>query len=141
MGIKLREIAEASEKDPKQALLSALPSKIRDIEVFHNQVLVATYIAPEKTKGGVYRPVNAILEDRFQGKVGLVIAKGPTAFVDTIHVTFANVDVQIGDWIAYRSSDGFEIGVMDDGGRDWVACRLLEDVHIRARVSDPALVY
>ena len=80
---KLREIAEAAQSDPKRALLDSIGSDWLDsIEIFHNQVLVATYIEPEKTRGGIIRPDRTLAENRFQGKAALVLKMGPLAFVD-----------------------------------------------------------
>lgn len=141
MRAKLREIAEAAQTDPKQALLGSLPKSTTEYEVFHNRVLVATYVAPEKTKGGIIRPDRNLAEDRFQGKVGLVIAVGPQAFVDDGAARFGGVNVKPGDWVTYRPSDGTEVYFVDDNGRDATPCRLIEDVHILGRTPDPALIY
>jgi len=136
---KLREVAAAAQTDPKQALLDSL-GDISGVEIFHSQVLVATYIRPEQTKGGIFLPDNALAEDRFQGKVGLVVKLGPKAFVDDNIATFAGVTVQEGDWVFYRAGDGYELFSVDkkDGG---TACRLFEDTQIKGRVADPALVW
>ncbi len=141
MRAKLREIAEAAQKDPKQALLDSLPVGTLKYEVFHNRVLVATYVAPEMTKGGVIRPERSLAEDRFQGKVGLVIAIGPQAFVDDGGARFGGVRVGPGDWVTYRPTDGTEVFFVDDNGLDATPCRLIEDVHILGRTPDPALIY
>lgn len=136
---KLREVAQAALNDPKQALLDSL-GDISGIEIFHNRVLVATYIRPEKTVGGIYIPDRTLAEDRFQGKVGLVIKKGPTAFKDDQDARFGGVDVEVGDWVFYRAGDGFEMFSVDkqDGG---TSCRLFNDQQIMGRVSDPALIW
>ena len=63
MRVLLREIAEASVHDPKQALLSHL-GDISGLEVLYNNILVATYIEPEKTVGGVYLPDRSLQESR-----------------------------------------------------------------------------
>ena len=51
-------------------------------ELFNNQVLVAVYVRPKKTKSGIYLPDATVDEDKIQGKVGLVIKEGPLAFGD-----------------------------------------------------------
>lgn len=56
----------------------------------HANVLVATYVRPEKTAGGIIIPGNSIHEDRYQGKVGLVLALGENAYK------------AIGDWNAQK---------------------------------------
>ncbi len=137
---KLREIAVASGSDPRQALFDAV-GDISGFEVFHNLVLVVTYIGPEKTKGGIFLADRTLAEARFQSNVGLVLAVGPRAFQNDVVTNFGGVSVERGDWVMYRASDGREVFIVDASGRNGTPCRLLEDVHIKARVSDPDLVY
>src|SRR5215470_3542293 len=68
----LLELARA--KDPKQALISAVD--ISGIQTFGENLLVATYIRPERTKGGILRPESNVKEDEFQGNIGLVVQVG-----------------------------------------------------------------
>lgn len=141
MRANLREIARAAENDPKQAIMDAV-GDLDDYECFHNLVLVATYIGPEKTKGGIILADRSIAENRFQGKVGLVLKVGPLAFKDDNIAKFGGVTVSPGDWVVYRPSDGIEHFVKDSRTvNDGVPCRLIEDAHIKGRVSDPAAVY
>lgn len=137
---KLHDIAIASGSDPKGAILNAV-GDISGFEPFHNLVLVGTYVRPETTRGGIIRPDRNLAEDRFQGKVGLVLKVGPIAFNDDQVNKFGGVTVQEGDWVVYRASDGAEMFFVDDNGRDGTPCRLLEDVHIKARVNDPEMVF
>lgn len=134
---KLREIA--SGEDPKDALLEAL-GDISGLEIFHNQVMVATYIRPERTSGGIYLPDKTLTEDRFQGKVGLVVKLGPLAFKDAgALVQFGGVTLQEGDWVFYRPADGLELFSVDATGG--VPCRIFEDSQIMGRVPDPAMLW
>lgn len=141
MRAKLSEVAAASRFDPKQALLDSLGAKIDQVEVFHNQVLTATYIEPDKTKGGVYIPDRSLAESRFQGKCALVIKMGPNAFRDDKVVSFGGVKIKEGDWVIARPSDGLEMFFVDDSGSAGTCCRLFDDINIKGRVSDPALIY
>ena len=43
----------AHEVDPKQKLLKEI-GDLSKVEIFNNQVLVAVYIRPQKTKSGIY---------------------------------------------------------------------------------------
>lgn len=141
MRANLREIAQAANDDPRKALLDAAGA-LEDYEVFHNLVLVATYVAPEKTAGGIIRPDRTLAEDRFQGKVGLVLKVGPLAFVDDSVARFGGVTIAVGDWVTYRPSDGIELFIKDRRkAGDGLPCRLIEDALIKGRVRDPALVY
>lgn len=137
---KLREIAEAAKYDPKKALLDAL-GDISGIEVLHNLVLVATYIEPETTAGGIIKPDRRLDENRFQGKAALVLALGPLAFVDDAVARFGGVKLQVGDWVMVRPSDGMELFMVDAGGSAGTSCRLFEDTAIKARIADPALIH
>lgn len=106
-------------------------------EPFFNQILVGIYMGPEKTAGGIIRPDSNRDEDKWQGKVGVVIKKGVMAFQSNERdgTEFYGQDVQIGDWVVYRISDGFPIDI------NGVHCRLIEDVHVKGRVSDPTMIY
>lgn len=141
MRVKLREVAEASAQDPKQALLDSLAGRHRGIEMFHSNVLVATYIEPDKTPGGIIKPDRTLAENRFQGKGALVLRLGPLAFKDDNIAKFGGVKVEEGDWVMVRPSDGYELFAVDASGGAGTSCRVFEDVDIIARLSDPALIY
>lgn len=140
MRVKLREVAEAAGRDPKQALLDSV-GDMSGIEVLHNLVLVATYIEPEKTAGGIYKPDRTLTELRFQGKAALVLKMGPLAFKDDNVAKFGGVELKEHDWVFVRPSDGLEFFKVDATGSAGTSCRLFEDTQIKARVSDPALIY
>jgi co-chaperonin GroES (HSP10) len=135
---KLREIAARSGDDPKRSILDQLPD-ISELEIFHNQVMVATYIRPERTAGGIFIPDKTLAEDRFQGKVGLVVKVGPLAFKDDSIAKFGGIEVNEGDWVFFRPADGMEFFSKDKTGG--VPCRIFEDTHIKGRVADPALLW
>jgi co-chaperonin GroES (HSP10) len=128
------------EIDPRVDLQNRI-GNIEDIEIFHNQILVATYIRPEKTLGGLILPNSTRDEDKYQGKVGLVIAKGPEAFVDDTITQFRGQNVNIGDWIFYRMSDGWQFTIKGNPTRDnpkgeW-HCRMLIDRDIKGKIPHP----
>ncbi len=120
--------------DPKQALLEAV-GDLSNYEVFHNQILVAVYVRPEKTSGGIIRPGSNVQEDEYQGKVGLVVKIGPTAFLDSDDETFQGQNVQIGDWVVFRVGDGWQLTIRD------TACRILTDRTIRMRIKTPGDIF
>lgn len=125
---KAREIAESSKSDV-DAHLEAL-GKFTD-EVLHSQVLCMTYIQPAKTSGGIFMPDRAIEEDRFQGKIALVIAKGAGAFKDDKIAQFHGAKIEVGDWVLVRPSDGMELFI------NGCSCRLFEDVDVRMKIKTP----
>lgn len=108
---------------------------ISKIEVLHNQILVGVYIRPEKTKGGILLTSQTRDEDRYQGKAGLVLKKGPLAFVDDDNNKFHGQNVDVGDWVFYRVSDGFPLVL------NGTLCRLLEEVHVKGRIPSPDVVF
>lgn len=120
--------------DPKKVLHDEL-GDISEVELFHNQVLAAIYIRPEKTKSGLYLSNNTREEDKWQGKVGLIVKTGPDAFKDETGKWFNGVDINVGDWIYFRPSDGWQITVHG------VLCRILDDTDIRGRISAPDVVW
>lgn len=122
------------DKEPKEEILSEM-GDISDVEIFHNQVLVAIYVRPETTKGGIILPGQTRDEDKYQGKVGLVIKKGEDAFNDPTGKWFKGVDIGLHDWVVFRPSDGWQITVHGK------LCRILDDTDIRGRVPAPDAVW
>lgn len=124
----------AHDVDPAQELLDKAGS-VQDIEIFNNQVLVAVYMRPNKTKSGLFLTDQTIDEDRFQSKVGLVLKVGPTAFDTDFRKKFSDITVTEHEWIVFRPSDGWSVTL---GGQ---ICRILDDTSVRGRVSHPDLIW
>ena len=122
------------EVDPKQIILKEI-GDISGFELMNTQVLVAVYIRPEKTKGGIIMTTKSRDEDRYQSKVGLILKTGPSAFVDDDGKWFSGFDIKEGDWIVFRPSDGWNVTV------NGVLCRMFDDTAIRARIPHPDTVY
>lgn len=120
--------------DPAEVIRKEM-GDISDIEIFHNQVLVAIYIRPEKTKSGLYLSSQTRDEDKYQGKVGLIIKKGADAFVDESGKWFKGVNLDVGDWIYFRPSDGWQVTVHGH------LCRILDDTDVRGRIPQPDVVW
>jgi hypothetical protein len=109
---------------------------ISGLDVLGNQLLLGIYMKGAKI-GSIFIPDKTQDEDKFQGKVGLVLKKGPSAFVSDANHTFSPEEEAIkeGDWVVYRVSDGFPIDINS------VHCRLIEDQDLKLTVTDPAIVY
>lgn len=122
------------EIDPAESIRNEM-GDISSVEVFNNQVLVAVYIRPQKTKSGIILTNQTTDEDRYQSKVGLVLKKGPQAFEDISGQWFDGLNIEEGDWIVFRPSDGWNITVNN------VLCRIIDDVNIRGRVDQPDRVW
>lgn len=121
------------ETDPKQAILESL-GDISNIELFHNQVLLATYLRPTKTKSGLILTDSHVDEDKYQSKVGLLVKMGPLAFEQDGN-WFNGMEFHEHDWLIFRPSEGWSITVNN------VLCRIFDDVNIKGRVQDPDAVY
>jgi hypothetical protein len=124
-------------RNKPQSTADEIKESIGDISgltIMHNQILVGIWMRGAKI-GSVWIPEKTQDEDKWQGKVGLVLAKGPLAFENDGANDFKGQDVNVGDWVVYRVSDGFSIDINE------THCRLLEDVHIKGKVSDPAIIY
>jgi hypothetical protein len=118
-----------------------LRDKIGDIsgnDVFHNQVLVAVYIAPQQMASGIWRPESNQDEDRYQSKVGLILKTGPKAFQDPSGVWEWPEDMGVGDWVYFRISDSWACTV--NGARNNL-CRVLKDGDLRGRIQHPDQIW
>ena len=120
--------------DPKQKLLDDI-GDISAFEIFNNQILIAIYIRPNKTKSGIYLSDQSREEDKVQGKVGLVVKKGPAAFVDDTSEWFKDISVVVNDWVVIRPSDGWAITVNN------VLCRIVDDTAVRGKIDVPDRVW
>ena len=126
----MKQLQMQHDVEPKEKILSDL-GDISNIELFNNQILLATYVRPEKTKSGLYLSDKYRDEDVYQSKCGLLIAMGPAAFQDDTGAWFNNTNFNLHDWLIFRSSDGWSITV------NGVNCKMLADTQIKARVSHP----
>jgi hypothetical protein len=135
------EVADEYVRDPKQFLLDRCALWTPSCHLLGSLVLCATYFAPpyDIMSNGQkwYRTDKSHDEAAWQGKVGLVIAKGPMAFVDEpeLKVYFHGANVEIGDWVQWDIHDARQSSVHR------VHCRYLRDVQIMAKWDDPRLVY
>ena len=119
--------------DPAKELLEKV-GDISNLSLFGPKILVALYVRPEKTAGKIIIPEksNTRDEDVHQGKVGLVIKKGPTAFTD---FAYFNESVEVGDWVWFRASNGI---AMKFNGVD---CRYLEDIRVEGKINQPDAIW
>lgn len=124
----------AHDADPREEKLREL-GDISGFEVSRNDVLVAIYMRPQKTKSGIILTDQTVDEDRYQSKVGLVVGMGPSAFDEDYKAKFGDTVYELNDWVVFRPSDGWNITV------NGVLCRMLDDTRLRGRVDQPDLVW
>lgn len=124
--------------DPAEKIKQAI-GDLSDIRLINNEVLVGVYLRPDTIElgGGKKLFVSDGFrdEDRFQGKVGLVLKKGPMAFVDDATTDFEGQDVEIGEWVVFQSADGWSVTMRG------VLCRMVKDTSLRMVIPSPDFVY
>src|ERR1700744_2218737 len=103
--------------DEKQAILATL-SAFSQVQIAQNEVLVAIYIRPAKSAGGILLTDRTRKEANYQGKVGLVVKIGSACrFVRTDEKTGITygVPIELHYWIAPRP---LETCLRDENGGD-----------------------
>ena len=123
------------EIDPRKDLVSKLGPELNDVVVFNANVLVAIYMRPETTAKGIILSDTTRGEDEHQGKACLIVKAGPVAFKDPENKWFVGADVDVGDWVVIRPSDGWPISI------NGVKCRIINDTAVRAKVTAPDMVW
>lgn len=118
-------------EDPKEAVLSALGNALDGITLFQNDILLVTAPVMSKTKGGIIRVDQTITEERFQGKIGLIVALGETAFNDEDRWPDEGTIPVVGDWVFYRTADTNECKI------NGMSCRFIKDTMIKGKATTP----
>lgn len=112
-----------------------------DIDLFYGQVLVAKHIRTTVGTIGLIASHQTQLEDRYQGKVGLVLKIGPLAFLSDNNRNFGGANPKVGQWVMYRASDGHDANIIAVDGLDYVECRILEDAEIKGVLRYPGRIW
>lgn len=127
-------------EDPKQAILRKIGTVPKELIQFA-RIVVAIYQPPmvDKTAGGVYLTEQMKKEDMeeyyWQGKVGLIVAMGPRAYVDDDTYKFHGTRNHIGDWVWFQPSNGIACEVNE------VMCRVFTEQHILGKVDHPDQIW
>jgi len=122
------------DKDPKDVIWEKV-GDIGEIQVKYRNILLATYVRPPETKGGIIIPERYRDEDIYQGKAHLVLAMGPDAFASPEGEWDDINGVQEGDWVIIRAGDGWGLNV---NGQD---CKMCIDASIRMKIPHPDTVW
>lgn len=131
----LAELAKFSTPDELKAHVQESLGDLEFFEVLSSQILVAMYVEPERTKGGIIRIDRAIDESRYQGKAALLLKKGPTAFKYDGAYNWEGRIPEVGEWIFHRTSDAWDIDLKG------IPCRLIDSDLVKGVIDDPALIY
>jgi hypothetical protein len=129
---KIGQISQAD--DPKQAIIKAV-GDLGKARVCNDLVLLGTYIRNEKTAGGIIRPLEAVVEDEYQGKVGLVLKPGPLAFSDWEEDDSKGANAEPFTWVVYAIKDSWPVQI------NGTPCRLIPYDKIRMTIPDPTMVF
>lgn len=108
--------------DEKQAIFDTL-GDLGAIKVPLNRILLAIYLPPERTKGGIIRPGIVRQEDEYQGVSALVVKLGPHCYEQSANMDYewSEGDIcEVGDWVMFRRGDGFRVDV------NGVKCMLMD---------------
>jgi co-chaperonin GroES (HSP10) len=131
----LAQLKMAHDKDPREEIWSRV-GNLESIQVIHPaSLLIGIYIPPEKTAGGIILTQKSRDEAKWQGTIGLVLKSGGGAFDDSGDYKFYGASAKIGDWVAFRISDGRRLDV------NGYPCVLLEDVRVMLKLSGPDDIY
>lgn len=137
MNFSSQSIDMTHDEDPKTVINRELGKRAQGMHPIGAQILIGTYVRPEKTAGGIFLTDKNREEDLYQGKVGLVMGMGPLAFTDderTGHKWGKPVP-KIGDWVVFRVGD--TLGAL--AGKRML--RFLDETAIRAIIDHPDALY
>lgn len=125
--------AFADSPDPTKEMLKTI-GDLSKVKIAGARVLVWSYIAPRKSKGGIYMPDSEVKEGVWQSAVHYVLKCGPFAFKDDEANKFAGFTAVPGDWVTLVPGEGKRVQI------NGVDCRLIEDALIQMKIADPAMI-
>lgn len=122
--------------DPKAAIIKAV-GDLSKTKVAGGMVLLGTYIRNEMTKGRIILPTEALKEDEYQGKVGLVLDVGPGCYSDWEDDTNLKKGemAELHSWVVYQIKDAWPVQI------NGTACRMIPYDKIRMQIPDPSMVF
>ena len=132
--------------DPKQLIWDECGTMLQGMQPLADRVLVVVYERTRqggketKTEGGIYIPesfhkTNAAEQDYYQGRVGLLIAKGELAFEEDATHKWGKRKPEVGDWIMFDTVNTSPFDV-PDGKNGSRRARFVQDVYVEAIVPD-----
>lgn len=126
------------DNDPLKRKIIDEAGDLSGYEIAHNELLCAIFLRDEMTPGGIVLPHQNLKEDLYQAKAHLVLKMGPGCI-------FKNLDIKVHDWVVVKPSDAWSIFINTKPHileiNDFVPCRMVFDDMIRAKISDPRMVW
>jgi len=132
MKIDLQKLAERDGKTSFKDLVFKNIGKLDDFVVLGDDVLVATYVKMGRTAGGIILTDKSVDEDRWQGKVGLVLKLGESAFKYEGAYEYKGTVPKVGDYVVFHTSDTREVGINGH------SCRTVSSSLVRMILPDEA---
>ncbi len=131
--VNLREAARAV--DFREYIEAKLGDALPGIRPRGSNVLVACYVQPEKTTGGIIRPDASIQQDIWQGKCGLLLAWGKTAWKYDGAFPSEDAPPNVWDYVVFNSAEGRDCSIRG------VHCKWIDSSLIRSDCDDPTDFY
>lgn len=126
--------------EEKAAILGALDvAEIDDSLLMGSRLLVAKWI--RRSEGKIQLTTATRNEDKFQGKVGLVLKVGPLAFEDDATHDWRGQRARPGDWVLFGYGDGTDFDYRPAGTHDHIPCKLLGEGDIAMVIPRPDFAY
>lgn len=131
--------------DPKKVIYDDVGHLLKGFEPLADRILVVVYERGNQgkdvetvTPGGiiVVETSNGVLrEDKWQGRVGLVVAVGPIAFKSDASHQWGDRTPKIGDWVMFDTTNTspFDLPLKDGRHR---RARFVQDVYVEAIVPE-----
>ena len=120
--------------DPADDIFQEI-GKLDKFQLTGDQVLLGVYRRPEKTKAGIILVDKTRDEEEHQGKAGLVLKIGPTAFKYDGNYAYEGPIPKIGEWVAMWVVDGRKINI------NKVLCRIVSSEQIRMIIPAPDVIF
>ncbi len=126
------------DEDPREVMRRDLRPFLDTVRfVVGADVLIGVYVKPDaKTRGGIIMPDRKRDDDKYQGKVGMILATGALAFQDDERHRWGDQKPQIGDWVVFEVTETLAFDTVNDR-----RIRIVEDIHVRVVIDDPDMVW
>lgn len=126
------------ETDPKQDIMEDVGPFIGAFTPLSDRILIVMYErgkrrdgnAEVRSRGGIIVPQKSLDEDKFQGRVGLVMRMGALAFADDNTHHWGDPVPRIGDWVMVRVGDTSPFDLPNDR-----RARYVHDADVEAIIS------